>query len=79
MAPDNLLRAALFVYGLPLAGAIIASAVAWSFGVGDHAAAALALVGAGMGIVLGRLRLGKAGCLRDFTPTVTERLAVAGD
>jgi sigma-E factor negative regulatory protein RseC len=79
LAPKNLLRAALIVYGLPLTGAIGASAAAYVLGASDPAAVAMALVGAGLGLLLGRLRLRQARCLRDFTPTVTERLALADD
>ena len=79
LAPKNLLRAALIVYGLPLAGALVASAAAYLLGAGEPAAVAMALVGAGLGLLIGRLRLRQARCLRDFTPTVTERLALAGD
>jgi sigma-E factor negative regulatory protein RseC len=79
LAPKNLLRAALIVYGLPLTGAVAASAAAWLLGVGEPAAVAMALLGAGLGLLIGRLRLRRARCLRDFTPTVTERLALAGD
>jgi len=78
LAPANLMHAALLVYGLPLTGAIVASAAAWLLGTGDSGAVAMALFGAGLGMLLGRLRLRKARCLRDFTPTVTERLAAAG-
>jgi len=79
LAPKNLLRAALIVYGLPLTGAIGASAAAYVLGASDPAAVAMALVGAGLGLLIGRLRLRQARCLRDFTPTVTERLALADD
>jgi len=79
LAPRNLLRAALIVYGLPLTGAIVASAAAWLLGASEPAAVAMALVGAGLGLLIGRLRLRQARCLREFTPTVTERLALAGD
>lgn len=79
LAPKNLLRAALIVYGLPLTGAIVASAAAWQLGASDPAAAAMALVGACVGLLIGRLRLRRARCLRDFTPMVTERLALADD
>ena len=79
LAPKNLLRAALIVYGLPLTGAIAASVVAHLLGASDPAAVAMALLGAGLGLLIGRLRLRRARCLRDFTPTVAERLALAGD
>lgn len=79
LAPNNLLRASLVVYGLPLAGAIAGSAAAWLLGAGDAGAAVLALAGAGLGMSAGRLRLRQAACLREFTPHVTGRLPVAGD
>lgn len=79
LAPKNLLRAALIVYGTPLTGAVAASAVAYFLGASDPAAIAMTLGGACVGLLIGRLRLRQARCLRDFTPTVTERLALAGD
>ena len=79
LAPKNLLRAALIVYGLPLTGAIAASAAAYLLGASEPAAVAMALVGAVLGSLVGRLRLREARCLRDFTPTVTERLVLTDD
>ena len=79
LAPDNLLRASLIVYGLPLLGAVTGAAGAWLSGAGDLGAAVTALVGVGVGIVAGRLRLQRTGCLRTFTPVVTARIATASD
>ena len=79
LAPDNLLRAALLVYGLPLTGAIIASAAAWLLGADDLIAAAMAVLGTGVGMTTGRMRLRKTRCLRNFVPMVTARLSVASD
>ena len=79
LAPDSLLRAALLVYGLPLTGAVIGATAAHLFGISDVAAVAMVMAGAGFGIAIGRLRLRKALCLRDFTPTVIARLAGAHD
>ena len=79
LAPDNLLRASLIVYGLPLLGAVTGAAGAWLAGAGDLGAAVTALVGVGVGIMAGRLRLQRAGCLRTFTPVVTARIATASD
>ena len=79
LAPKNLLRAALIVYGLPLTGAVVASAAAHLLGASDPAAVAMVLVGAGLGLLIGRLRLRRTRCLRDFTPTVTARLTLASD
>ncbi len=75
LAPRNLLRAALIVYGLPLLGAVAGAATAWLSGTGDLGAALAALAGIGVGILAGRLRLQRTGCLRTFTPTITARLA----
>ena len=44
LAPKNLLRAALIVYGLPLTGAVVASAAAHLLGASDPAAVAMVLV-----------------------------------
>jgi sigma-E factor negative regulatory protein RseC len=79
LAPNNLLRASLIVYGLPLLGALAGAAVAWLSGAGDLGAAAAALAGAGLGMLAGRLRLQQSECLRAFTPVVTARIAAVGD
>ena len=71
LAPDNLLRAAAIVYGMPLAGAVVAAAAAWYAGVGDLGAACAVLAGIAAGATVGRLRLQRAACLRRFVPTVT--------
>ena len=79
LAPDNLLRASAIVYGLPLAGAVAGAAGAWWTGLGDLGAAIAALAGIGVGVLAGRRHLQRSGCLQMFTPTVTARLAEAGD
>lgn len=78
LAPDSLLRAALTVYGLPMLGAVIGAAVAYAMSLGDAAAAIAAITGLAFGLALGRWRLGKAACLRQFLPMVARRVA-AGD
>lgn len=78
LAPNKLLRASLIVYGLPLCGAIAGAFAAWLSGAGDIGAAFAALAGAGIGVVVGRLRLRRADCLRHFTPTVSARLVPQG-
>ena len=70
LAPDNLLRAALIVYGLPLAGATGGAAFGWGMQLGDAAAAGCALLGVLAGLVAGRLKLRRANCLERFTPSV---------
>ena len=71
LQPKNLLRAALLVYGLPLAGALLGAAAAYGFGLNDAAAAVTALAGIAAGFWLARQRLQSVRCLRQFVPTVT--------
>ena len=77
LAPNSLLRAALTVYGLPMLGAAVGAAAAYVMSLGDAAAALAAIAGLACGLSLGRWRLGKAACLRQFLPTVEGRV-VAG-
>ena len=74
MQPKNVLRAAVIVYGYPLVAAVTAAFGAYGLGLSDIAAAAAALVGLVSGIVFAKHRLSQSGCLREFTPTVVERL-----
>jgi sigma-E factor negative regulatory protein RseC len=73
MAPDNLLRAATIVYGLPLSGALVGAAGAYLAGFGEPGAAFAVLAGIAAGALVGRLRLRQTACLRRFVPTVTAR------
>ncbi|MEJ2256970.1 MAG: SoxR reducing system RseC family protein [Woeseiaceae bacterium] len=73
LAPDNLLRAATIVYGLPLTGALVGAAGAYLAGFGEPGAAFAVLAGIAAGALVGRLRLQQAACLRRFVPTVTAR------
>jgi sigma-E factor negative regulatory protein RseC len=73
MAPDNILRAAAIVYGIPLLGALAGAVLAYIVSLGDSGAAGAALAGLGIGLVVSRQQLRRAGCLRRFTPVV-ERL-----
>ncbi len=77
LQPKNLLQAAMLVYGLPLLGAVLATAVAYGLGLGDVAAALTALAGIGSGFFLARLKLQDSRCLRQFVPTVTGRAPVS--
>lgn len=74
LAPDNLLQAAIIVYGLPMLGAVAAAAIAYAFSLGDAAAAVAALLGLGCGLAIGRWRLRRTSCLRQFVPSVERRL-----
>ena len=75
LAPGNILRAALLVYGLPLAGAIFGAALAFLNALGDGGAAALAIAGLFAGALVSRSRLESASCLARFTPAVSRRIA----
>jgi len=75
LLPRNVLRAAAIVYGYPLSGAVSAAVAAHAAGLGDIAAALVALCGLVAGVLLARVQLRNAGCLRDFTPVVVERLS----
>jgi sigma-E factor negative regulatory protein RseC len=77
LAPQNVLRAAIIVYGYPLSGAVFAAFIAYTLRLGDIAAALAALVGLATGLLLAKKRLQNASCLREFTPTVIERLPAA--
>ncbi len=76
LAPQNLLRAAFIVYGLPLLGAAAGAAIAYTMSLGDAGAALAAVAGLAAGLVLGRWRLRKATCLQRFLPIVERRIAV---
>lgn len=70
LAPANILRASVIVYGLPMLGAIAGAGIAFAFALGDVAAAAAALLGIAAGLVAGRWRLRQRSCLHQFVPTV---------
>jgi sigma-E factor negative regulatory protein RseC len=78
LAPESMLRAAMIVYGLPLAGAASGALAAYQLELGDVGAAALALAGLGAGLWVARLRLRRKECLARFTPTIVGRVAAGG-
>jgi len=73
LAPRNILRAALIVYGYPLFGAVSAAIMSFAIGLGDAYGALAALFGLVSGILVARFRLRNTRCLRAFTPTVVDR------
>ena len=77
LAPSHLLRAAVFAYGLPLIGIVVALGVAsiLNQALDDHFAIALAISGLVMGGLLGRHFLNKESCLKNLVPTISERNA----
>jgi positive regulator of sigma E activity len=73
MEPDNLLRAAFFVYGVPMVGAIAGASAAYWLSLGDAGAALMALAGLALGVLSSRWRVSQSACMRQFTPRI-ERL-----
>ena len=78
LAPDDVLRASLIAYGLPLAGAVLGAAAAYLANAGDPGAALAALAGVCLGMLAARGRLRRPACSHRFTPVVTSRIAGAG-
>lgn len=78
LAGRQLLSAALYAWGIPLAGALSAAMLAWIGGAGDGPAAAVALAGTVLGAVFARSRLQARRCLSSMTPSVVRRLSEAG-
>lgn len=78
LAPDNLLQAAIIVYGLPMLGAIVGAGLAYAFSMRDSAAAGAALAGLAAGLMVSRWRVRQTSCLRKFVPVVERRVANSG-
>jgi sigma-E factor negative regulatory protein RseC len=74
LASENLLKAALIVYGMPLSGAITAAGLAYLAQLGDSIAALAALAGLLIGLFVGRWFLSRGECLENFVPYVEKRL-----
>ncbi|NCF72497.1 MAG: hypothetical protein GWP67_03235 [Gammaproteobacteria bacterium] len=79
LAPRNVLRAAVIVYGYPLCGAVLAAILAFGLEAGDASGAIAALIGLVSGIMAARIRLRSHQCLRDFTPMIVTRLSPVED
>ncbi len=77
LAPSHLLRAAIFAYGLPLLGVMVAPGIAWYLNetLDDRFAVMLAIGGLLTGAMFGRHFLNKDRCLKNLVPTVSERNA----
>jgi positive regulator of sigma E activity len=78
LEPQNVLRAALIVYGYPLLGGVLAAIGAFLAGFSEIAAACAALGGLVTGIWAARIRLQDTRCLREFTPKLVDMLSTAG-
>lgn len=74
LGSENLLKAAVIVYGMPLAGAIAAAGLAYLLQLGDSAAAIAAVSGLIVGLLASRWRLNRAECIDSFVPYVEKRL-----
>ncbi len=79
LAPRNILRAAVIVYGYPLFGAVSAAIMSYAIGLGDAYGAIAALTGLVSGLLLARFRLRSTRCLREFTPTIVDRSSPVPD
>ena len=73
LTPNNLLRAALTVYGLPMLGAVAGAGLAYVMSLGDAAAAIAAILGLIGGLLVGRWRLRNTACLESFVPSIVKR------
>jgi len=74
LAAANLLAAATLAYGTPLLGALAGTVLAFALQLSDIAATGAAIVGVAVGITIGRWRLRRDDCLRNFVPYVDKRL-----
>jgi positive regulator of sigma E activity len=77
LAPQSVLQAALIVYGVPLGMTLLMAGIAYLAGLADEGAVLAVLVGMAAGAYIGRRRLQRSHCLRQFTPAITGRLARA--
>jgi sigma-E factor negative regulatory protein RseC len=68
----RLLHASLLVYGLPLAGALLATCLGWLFfqPLTDVAGVILAVAGLAAGLLVSHRYLLRNACLRQFVPTI---------
>ena len=73
LAPQSLLRAALIVYGIPLAAVAAVGALALAFQWSDLETTLVMVIAAIVGIAVGRSRLRHASCLKQFTPVISAR------
>ncbi len=77
LTPNNLLQAALTVYGLPMLGALAGAGLAYVLALGDAAAASAAILGLAGGLLVGKGRLRNTACLESFVPRIEKRLRSA--
>jgi sigma-E factor negative regulatory protein RseC len=70
LAPRHLLKAASWVYGLPLVASLAAAAIAFTVNATDTITGASALLGFAAGLTVSYRRLRAADCLRGLEPAV---------
>jgi len=77
---SRLLRASMLAYGLPLLGALGLTMFGWLFvqPLSDAAAALFAMSGLLIGFFVGRRRLNKESCARQFQPEILRGSVVEG-
>ncbi len=76
LAPQSLLHAALIVYGIPLLVMAGVSVLAVLLGWSDLVSAAVMLGAGVIGVAVGRRRLQRSNCLKQFTPVINGRAGV---
>jgi sigma-E factor negative regulatory protein RseC len=77
LAPQSVLRAALLVYGIPLAVMVLVTAIAYLSQLTDAEAVLALIAGITVSVIVSRQRLRRSNCLRQFTPAITGRLGRA--
>lgn len=77
LAPQSVLRAALLVYGIPLAVMVLVTAIAYLAQLTDAEAVLALIAGITVSVIVSRRRLRRSNCLRQFTPAITGRLGRA--
>ncbi len=70
LLPGNLLRAALLAYGVPLAGAALAAAMAFALGASEPASVTAALAGLMAGMIFSAYRTRRLSCLGNLSPHI---------
>ncbi|MDJ0711994.1 MAG: SoxR reducing system RseC family protein [Woeseiaceae bacterium] len=72
LAPQSVLHAALIVYGIPLATIAAIGVLALLFDWSDLKVTFGMIAGGLVGVTIGRSRLRRTNCLKQFTPVVSE-------
>ena len=73
LAPQSLLQAARIVYGMPLAAIAVVGVLAMLLGWSDGHTVLTMLGAVAVAIGIGRKRLQRTNCLKQFTPMIVQR------